>query len=144
MSGSYKVGLTGKDVVALTCSLPGVASIVFVGQTMTFTVGGVSQSFTFSSKGKAKGLTLKGKFTKTKTAPEPKFVGGTLGVTANFTGTFLPTWQLAANLNFDPTQSAKNAALTVPVSVVFNQILNAASVSAKLTDKGGKSGTFKH
>ena len=137
---SYKVGFTGKDVVQVSGTLPNVASIVLPTQTMQFTVGGAQQTFTFDPKGKAKGLTLKGK--TTKTANGPKLVGGTLGVTAKFTGTFLTTWATA--LQFDPTTSAKKQPLTVVVNVLFNKILNTASVSAKLTSKANKNGAFKH
>jgi hypothetical protein len=133
----------GHDSVSIVGVLPNISGpFQPKGQLLALDFSGAKVSFTLDAKGKSKSGASRFQFKlkankKTKTNPTPGFVGGNLSFTAKLVGT------LAADMKMDPTQSAKNAPITMTATIQLGGIGYVATINAKYSGSPKSGGKFK-
>lgn len=145
LKGAFIINTVGKDSVQISGALSNLQPrFNFAGQSVILDVGGATQEFILSPKGKAKSgkasLAFRIKLVKNAATKIKEFPGGAVSFKAKFVGSFQSVW---LDDGIDVTQAALNQLITMPCSVRFNNASYTATTQPLLKNKAGKGGTFQ-
>ena len=145
LKGAFKMSRIGKDSVKISGALSNLPpQFNFTGQSVIFDVGGATQEFILTAKGKAKSgkasLAFKIKRVKNAVTKITEFPGGAVSFKATFVGSFQSVW---LDDGIDVTKVALNQLITMPCLLRFNNTRYTASTQPLLKNKAGKGGNFQ-
>jgi len=145
LSGAFKRGGVGKDSVVISGALSNLPpKFNFSGQSVVFDIGGATQEFILTDKGKGKSgkasLAFKVKLLKNAVTKIKEFPGGAVSFKAKFVGTFQSLW---LDDGIDVTKAALNKIIAMPCLIRFNNRTYTTTILPLLKNKADIGGRFQ-
>lgn len=144
LSGAVRFDLQGKDSFKISGIFPALpVSTSFAGIESVLSVGGASERFLLSAKGKGKSasgaLTLRLKFVRNKLTRVQEYNGGPILFSASVKGAFADDW-LDEGVRSDGGATGVSAPFVVSLSLGAKQAVSSATANTAV--RAGKSGKF--